>query len=124
VLPARGVYITVTRFVESGEAGPRRTSVTNVGYRPSFEGRALAVETHLLERLEGPAPRRIRVEFLRRLREERKFASPEELKAQILRDAARARRFFRHLAARRDAPAGPAEPRSRGEELAVRRGAC
>jgi riboflavin kinase/FMN adenylyltransferase len=103
VLPARGVYITVTRFVEGEETGPRRTSVTNVGYRPSFEGRALTIETHLLDGLEAPAPRRIRVEFLRRLREERKFASPEELKAQILRDAARARRFFRQLAARRGA---------------------
>jgi len=103
VLPARGVYITLTRVVEDGEPGPYRPSVTNVGYRPSFAGRTFAVETHLLEGLEGPAPRRIRVEFLRWLREEKKFAKPEELKAQILRDAARARRFFRQLAARRGA---------------------
>jgi hypothetical protein len=42
------------------------------------------------------------VEFLRRLRDEKKFASAEELKVQILRDAARAARFFRQLAARRE----------------------
>lgn len=107
-LPARGVYITVTRFLEADEPGQRRTSVTNVGYRPSFEGRSLTVETHLLDGLESPAPGRIRVEFLRRLREERKFAGPEELKAQILRDAARARRYFRQLAARRAAVCGQA----------------
>jgi len=103
VLPARGVYITVTRFVEAGELGARRPSVTNVGYRPSFAGRTLQVETHLLEGLEHAAPPRLRVEFLRRLREEKKFSSPEELKAQILRDAARAHRYFRQLAARRGA---------------------
>lgn len=99
VLPARGVYITRSRW----PGAPWQASVTNVGYRPSFAGRTLLVETHLLEGLEGPSPPRIRVEFLRRLREERKFFRPEELKAQILRDATRARRYFRQLAARRSA---------------------
>ncbi|MBM3744908.1 MAG: bifunctional riboflavin kinase/FAD synthetase [Acidobacteria bacterium] len=102
VLPARGVYITRTRL-EWSETAPWRPSVTNVGHQPSFTGRALAVETHLLEGLSGESPRRIRVEFLRRLREEKKFASAEELRAQILRDSARAARFFRQLAARRGA---------------------
>jgi len=99
VLPARGVYITRTCWREASW----QASVTNVGYRPSFAGRTLAVETHLLEGLEGSPPQRIRVEFLRRLRDERKFPNPAELKAQILRDAARARRYFRQLAARRSA---------------------
>ena len=103
ILPARGVYITLTRFVEASKLGARRPSVTNVGYRPSFAGRTLTVETHLLDASLGPAPPRIQVEFLRRLREEKKFSTPEELKAQILRDAARARRYFRQLAARRGA---------------------
>lgn len=102
-LPARGVYITRTRLLTGEAEPPWRASVTNVGLRPTFAGRALAVETHLLDEWEGPAPPRIRVEFLRRLRPERKFATAEELKAQILRDAARARRYFRQLAARRGA---------------------
>jgi riboflavin kinase/FMN adenylyltransferase len=96
VLPARGVYITRTRL---GEAGAYAPSVTNVGHRPSFSGQTLTVETHLLDPPPGEPPQRIRVEFLRRLREEKRFASAEELKAQILRDAARARRYFRQLAA-------------------------
>ena len=44
-----------------------------------------------------PTPARIRVEFLRRVREERKFESPEALKAQILRDVGRAQAYFRRL---------------------------
>lgn len=92
--PALGVYIT--RTLESG--GPREwPSVTNVGYRPTFGGRQLTIETFLLEPLEGATPLRIRLEFLRRLREERKFPEPEVLKQQILRDVARAHVYFRRL---------------------------
>lgn len=92
LMPAVGVYIT--RTFEDGGA---RTwpSITNVGYRPTFGGRQLTVETFLLEPLEGAAPLRIRVEFLRRVREERKFRDPDALKKQILRDVERARTYFR-----------------------------
>lgn len=100
VLPAHGVYITRTLLRDAGQPARWRPAVTNVGHRPSFARGTLAVETHLLEAPPGRTPRRIRVEFLRRLREERKFSSPEELKAQILRDAARARRYFSKVAAR------------------------
>lgn len=92
VLPATGVYVTHTRDLESARVWP---SVSNVGYRPTFGGDALSVETYLLDPLDGPPPRKIRVEFLLRLRDERKFTSAEELKAQILRDVARARAYFR-----------------------------
>jgi riboflavin kinase/FMN adenylyltransferase len=94
VLPANGVYITRTTDTEGGRSWP---SVTNVGYRPTFGGDALAIETFLLEPLEGAGPRAIRVEFLKRLREEVKFDSPAELKAQILRDVGRANAYFRRL---------------------------
>ena len=53
------------------------------------------METFLLEPLDGPTPLRIRVEFLRRVREERKFPDPDALKAQIFRDISGARAFFR-----------------------------
>lgn len=93
VLPATGVYITKTQELD----GRRWPSVTNVGYRPTFGGSELSIETFLLAPLEGPAPQRIRVEFLRRLREEKKFESPEQLKAQILRDVGRAQAYFRRV---------------------------
>ncbi len=94
VLPANGVYITRTRDLSSGNSWQ---SVTNIGYRPTFGGTDLSIETFLLERLEGDAPRHIRVEFLRRLRAEKKFDSPEQLKAQILRDVRRAQAYFRRV---------------------------
>ncbi len=81
----------------NGNTEAQWPSVTNVGYRPTFGGHELSIETFLLTPLEGPAPARIRVEFLRRLRDERKFASPEELKAQILRDVRRAQAYFRRI---------------------------
>jgi riboflavin kinase / FMN adenylyltransferase len=98
VLPATGVYITRTFDEESAR---RWNSITNVGYRPTFAdvtgSPELTIETFLLEPLEAPAPEHIRVEYLRRVREERKFETPEALKAQILRDVGRAKTYFRRL---------------------------
>lgn len=94
LLPGRGVY--VTRTLLEGETKSRR-SVTNIGVRPTFNGSSLSVETHLLEDPGPIAPGRIDVRFWKRLREEQKFASPEELRAQIARDIARANAFFSRL---------------------------
>ena len=93
VLPAPGVYVTRTED-RDGRSWP---SVTNVGYRPTFGGKELSIETYLLEGLEGETPGQIRVEFLRRLRDEKKFESPEQLKSQILRDVRRAQAYFRRV---------------------------
>jgi riboflavin kinase/FMN adenylyltransferase len=94
VLPATGVYVTRTY---EPEARRQWRSITNVGYRPTFGGDGLTVETFLLAPLEGETPREIRVEFLYRLRDERKFESPEALKRQILRDVGRANRYHGRL---------------------------
>jgi riboflavin kinase/FMN adenylyltransferase len=94
LLPARGVY--VTRTLLEGETKSRR-SVTNVGMRPTFNGASLSVETHLLDFSGDITAKRMEVRFWKRLREEKKFANPEELRAQIARDVASARRFFIRL---------------------------
>lgn len=92
VLPAHGVYITLTEDLRDGRRWP---SITNIGVRPTFGGDAVSIETFLLAPLEGMTPEGLRIHFLRRVREERKFDSPEALKAQILRDVARAQTYFR-----------------------------
>jgi riboflavin kinase/FMN adenylyltransferase len=92
LLPRTGVYITRTQDLDHDRQWP---SVTNVGYRPTFHGDRLTVETFLLAWLEDEPPARIRVEFLRRLRDERKFSGAAELKEQILRDVAHSQAFFR-----------------------------
>ena len=94
VLPKNGVYITCTEDLGSQR---RWNSITNVGFRPTFGGESLTIETFLLSPLEGDAPRRIRLSFLRRVRDERKFESPEALKAQILKDVSRAQTWFRRF---------------------------
>ena len=94
LLPARGVY--VTRTLLEGETKSRR-SVTNVGMRPTFNGASLSVETHLLDFSGEVTAKRMEVRFWKRLREEEKFTGPEELRAQIARDIASARRFFTRL---------------------------
>jgi len=71
-LPADGVYITRTRDLDSARYW---NSITNIGYRPTFEGRHLTIETFLLGSLEGSTPARIRLEFPPRVRPERRFDS-------------------------------------------------
>ena len=94
LLPARGVY--VTRTCLEGETRSHR-SVTNIGFRPTFNGASLSVETHLLDAQLDTTPKRMEVRFWKRLREEKKFRSPEELRAQIAADIARADKFFSRL---------------------------
>ncbi len=97
LLPANGVYVTDLRIGE-GTAAERFEGVTNIGNRPTFGADSFAVETYLLRfhpvPLHESTP--LRLTFLKRLREERKWPSPEALKQQIGIDVARAERWF-HL---------------------------
>jgi riboflavin kinase/FMN adenylyltransferase len=96
LLPAFGVY--VTRLTVGGRCFQ---AVTNVGNRPTFEGAGFSVETHILDfepvDLNDETP--LELEFLMRLRGEIEWPSPEALKAQIFKDVARAKRYFRRRAA-------------------------
>jgi len=94
LLPARGVYITRTTL--EGESSSHR-SVTNIGIRPTFNGSGLSVETHLLDYSGNFTPHTIEVRFWKRLRPEKKFANPEELKQQIAQDILSANKFFARL---------------------------
>jgi riboflavin kinase/FMN adenylyltransferase len=90
LLPKTGVYVTRTRDEGTGRWWP---SITNVGYRPTFDGQTLTVETYLLEDPPAETPARIEVAFLTFVRDEMRFEKPELLKARILRDASAAKRF-------------------------------
>jgi riboflavin kinase / FMN adenylyltransferase len=95
VLPPNGVYISRTRDLDSLRFW---NSVTNIGVRPTFNGDSLTIETFLLDPFDGQTPANIEVQFLRRLRDEQKFDSPEALKSQIFRDVARAQAYHRRIA--------------------------
>jgi riboflavin kinase/FMN adenylyltransferase len=92
LLPAFGVY--VTRLTVAGRSFQ---SVTNVGNRPTFGKASFAVESYILnfEPMKVDARTPIELEFLLRLRGEVEWPSPEALKAQILKDVAKAKRYFR-----------------------------
>ena len=92
LLPAFGVY--VTRLTVGGRCFQ---AVTNVGNRPTFGEASFAVESHILnfEPVDLSDETPIDLEFLFRLRGEIEWPSPEALKAQIFKDVAKAKRYFR-----------------------------
>ena len=96
LLPALGVY--VTRLKMPGRAFQ---AVTNVGNRPTFGEASFAVESHILdfEAIDLNEQTPIELEFLLRLRGEIEWPSAEVLKAQIFKDVARAKRYFRRASA-------------------------
>ena len=95
LLPAHGVYITTLR-IGQGSASELFEAVTNVGNRPTFGADSFTVESHLLNfhpvALDETTP--LELTFLKRLRDEIRFPSPEALRDQIGRDVRRAQRYF------------------------------
>ncbi|MBM3735972.1 MAG: bifunctional riboflavin kinase/FAD synthetase [Acidobacteria bacterium] len=92
VLPARGVYVTQVRDLDTDR---RWAAVTNIGFRPTFGGDTLAIESHVIEAYQGKPPARIGLDFFHRIRDERKFPDAAALKVQILRDVGRAHAWWR-----------------------------
>ena len=92
VIPKYGVYATAT-LVD----GTWRRSITNIGVRPTFEQDAdPSIETYIFDLDKDLYGDVLRVRFLHRIRDERKFNGIDELKAQIQKDSARALNYFRH----------------------------
>lgn len=89
VVPARGVY-AVRAYID----GASFPGVANIGVRPTFDGGPEVVEVHLLDIDMDLYGRNLRVEFLARLRDERRFESVADLVDQIHRDTAEARRVI------------------------------
>lgn len=89
--PKRGVYVSRV-CLENGKSYP---GVTNVGVRPTVsQSGIVSVETFLLGFDGDLYGQTVRLEFFRRLREERPFGSLEELKNQIQKDVAASYAYF------------------------------
>jgi riboflavin kinase/FMN adenylyltransferase len=93
IVPHKGVYTVRVEWDNCLYPG-----VANVGYNPTFGNQALSVEAHLFDVDADLYGATVRVEFLHRIRDERKFASVEELAAQIASDAQEARAVHAKLA--------------------------
>jgi riboflavin kinase/FMN adenylyltransferase len=91
VLPPNGVYIGLAKIGDK----PQPVAL-NIGFRPTLatDGPQLRVEAHLLDFSGDLYGQELEIEIGEKLRDERKFGSLEELKAQIARDVAEARTKF------------------------------
>jgi len=89
LIPQEGIYITKTIVNTTVYR-----SVSFVGHRVSTDGR-FAVETHILEDIATlEIPKKVEIEFYKKLRNNKKYEKYEELKEQILRDIKQARNWF------------------------------
>lgn len=90
--PLQGVF-AITAHLPDGGTSP---GVANIGVRPTVSGTGRPLlEVHLLDFSESLYGAKIRVEFHRRLRDEKKFQSLEELRTQLQRDIEQARDYFK-----------------------------
>ncbi len=93
LIPRKGVY--VTRLATGGR---RLAAVTNIGVRPTISGAVpsapTSIETHVLDFHEDLYGREVSLEFLVRLRDERRFPNVGALVAQIEKDIRKARRYL------------------------------
>ena len=90
LIPPSGVYATTASV--DGAAFP---SVTNIGTRPTFEeGQEIVIESHVLDFDKDLYGAKLKLGFVQRLRDEKKFDGVDALKAQIDADRARARDLF------------------------------
>ncbi len=91
VVPKYGVYATATLIKDVW-----RRSITNVGVRPTFSGdKEPSIETYVFDFDGDLYGEVLRVRFLHRIRDEKKFSGIDELKAQIQKDSHRARLYFK-----------------------------
>ncbi len=89
LIPLGGVYAC---WAEIGKK--RYPAVANVGLNPTFGGRTLSIEAHLLGFHRDIYGKRLRLHFLKRIRDERSFETVEALVAQIHRDIEAAKKFL------------------------------
>ena len=90
LIPPSGVYATTASV--DGAAFP---SVTNIGTRPTFEdGQEVVIESHVLDFDKDLYGAKLKLGFVQRLRDEKKFEGVDALKAQIDADRARALDLF------------------------------
>ena len=88
--PAAGVYAIRVRF-GGGSEGTWHPGVANIGVKPTFGVNEVTIEAHLLDFSGDLYGKELRVQFLERLRAERRFGSVAELVGQIKRDVEAAR---------------------------------
>ena len=68
--------------------------VANIGFSPTFDDHIFSVEVHILDFNENIYGQKIRVNFVQRIRDEKKFSNIPELSDQIKKDIVRVRNIL------------------------------
>ncbi|MBF0571315.1 MAG: bifunctional riboflavin kinase/FAD synthetase [Candidatus Omnitrophica bacterium] len=91
ILPLQGVYVVRVLLGKKSYL-----AIANIGTRPSFEKQNsnLLLEVHILDFSKDIYGLRLQVEFLKKIRNEKKFSNPQDLIQQIQKDEAFARKCF------------------------------
>ncbi|MDL1964876.1 MAG: bifunctional riboflavin kinase/FAD synthetase [Deltaproteobacteria bacterium] len=87
--PKIGVYAVTVEC-----KGEKFKGVANIGYSPTFDDNIFTVEVHILDFEENIYGQKIRVNFIDRLRNEKKFSNISELSEQIKKDIIKAREIL------------------------------
>lgn len=89
-LPMNGVYVTNITHDNKVYDG-----ITNIGYRPTFEKKELLIESNIFDFNESIYGENIKIDFIERIRSEKKFDSVEELIENIKKDVSYAKEVFK-----------------------------
>ncbi len=81
LLPKNGVYATYVNLDNK-----IHQSITNIGFRPTFGENQLLIETHIFDYSNDLYGKSIKVNFVKRLRDEKKFDAVDSLVRQIHND--------------------------------------
>jgi riboflavin kinase/FMN adenylyltransferase len=93
LIPPHGVYATTMTIGQDV-----RASMTNIGVRPTFgDSTETTIETHVLAHQQDLYGQRVRLGFVQRLRDERRFENVAALSAQLEADARQATRLFARM---------------------------
>ncbi len=90
LIPQSGVYACQVQWLKK-----KFSAVTNIGINPTFGGQTLGVETHLLNFNKDIYREKLRLYFVDKIREERTFASPQDLVRQIKNDIQAAKKILK-----------------------------
>jgi len=106
VVPARGVYAVVVDILDPNTSALGR-GVMNVGVRPTVDSsERRSQEVHLFDLQRDLYGARLRVHVIERIREEKRFSSLDDLRAQIAADSLRAREITASIEPRHDGAFG------------------
>jgi riboflavin kinase/FMN adenylyltransferase len=92
LIPAIGVYAVKCKIGNKNIDG-----MLNIGTNPTVEGQALSVEVHLFNFDEDLYDLKISIELIKRIRDEQKFASVDDLKMQLEKDEFLVKNIFKSL---------------------------